>query len=49
MAGRALSTRLRELGVGGGGNAPMTKEAKSRFLSALDTAAQALLRKRLSR
>ena len=46
LAGRALNAHLRELGVGGGGNAPMTKQAKSQFLSALDTAVQALLRKK---
>jgi len=44
LAGRALSAHLRELGLQGGGGKPMTKQAKSRFLSALDTVAQALLR-----
>ncbi len=36
LAGRELSRHLRELGQGGGA-APMTKQDKSRFLSALDT------------
>ena len=44
LAGRDLARHLRELGTGGGGNAPMTKSDRSRFLSALDTLAQAALR-----
>lgn len=44
LAGREVSRHLRELGVGGGGQAPMTKADRSRFLSALDTVMQAALR-----
>ena len=44
LAGREMSRHLRELGVGGGGQAPMTKADRSRFLSALDTVAHAALR-----
>jgi uncharacterized protein YaiI (UPF0178 family) len=44
LAGRELSRHLRELGVGGGGPSPLTKTEKSKLLSALDTAVQALLR-----
>ena len=44
LAGRELSRHLRELGVGGGWPPPLTKAEKSKFLSALDTALQALLR-----
>jgi uncharacterized protein len=44
LAGRELSRHLRELGVGGGGPAPMARQDRSRFLSALDTAVQAALR-----
>ena len=46
LAGREVARHLREIGAGGGGNAPMTKADKSRFLSALDTLAQAALRGR---
>ena len=46
LAGRDVARHLRELGVGGGGNAPMTKADKSRFLSALDTLVQGALRGR---
>ena len=44
LAGRELSRHLRELGVGGGGPPPFSKSDRSRFLSALDTELQALLR-----
>jgi uncharacterized protein len=44
LAGRELSRHLRELGVGGHGPAPLTRQDRSRFLSALDTAVQAALR-----
>ena len=44
LAGREVARHLRELGVGGGGPAPFTKSDRSRFLSALDTAVQAVLR-----
>ena len=46
LAGREVARHLREIGVGGGGNAPMTKADRSRFLSALDTLAQAAMRGR---
>jgi uncharacterized protein YaiI (UPF0178 family) len=46
LAGREVARHLRELGAPGGGHAPMTKADKSRFLSALDTLAQAALRGR---
>jgi uncharacterized protein YaiI (UPF0178 family) len=44
LAGRELSRHLRELGVAGRGPAPLTRQDRSRFLSALDTAVQAALR-----
>ena len=44
LAGRELARHLREIGVGGGGPAPLTRQDRSRFLSALDTALQAALR-----
>ncbi len=44
LAGREIARHLREIGVQTGGPAPLTKAEKSRFLSALDTAIQALLR-----
>ena len=46
LAGRELSRHLRELGVGGGGPAPLSRQDRSRFLSALDTAVHAALRER---
>ena len=46
LAGREVARHLREIGAGGGGHAPMTKADKSRFLSTLDTLAQAALRGR---
>jgi uncharacterized protein YaiI (UPF0178 family) len=44
LAGRELARHLREIGVEGGGPAPLTRQDRSRFLSALDTALQAALR-----
>ena len=44
LAGREVARYLREIGAGGGGPAPLTKQDRSRFLSALDTALQAALR-----
>jgi uncharacterized protein len=44
LAGREVSRHLRELGVNTGGPPPMTKQDRSRFLSALDTAVQAARR-----
>ena len=44
LAGREIARHLREVGAGGGGPAPMTKADRSKFLSALDTLAQAALR-----
>ena len=44
LAGHEVSRHLRELGMTGGGPAPFAKVDRSRFLSALDTAIQALLR-----
>ena len=46
LAGREVSRHLREIGLGGGGAAPMAKADRSRFLSALDTVVQAALRDR---
>ena len=44
LAGREVSRHLREMGVATGGPPPLDKGARSRFLSALDTLAQAALR-----
>ena len=44
LAGREISRHLREIGVSGGGPAPLTKADRSRFLSALDALVQAALR-----
>ncbi len=44
LAGRAVSQHLRELGMNTGGPPPMTRQDRSRFLSALDTAVQTALR-----
>ena len=44
LAGREVSRHLREMGLGGKGPPPFTKADRSRFLSALDGAAQAALR-----
>lgn len=45
LAGRELSRHLRELGVAGGGAPPFSKRDRALFLSALDVAVQAALRK----
>jgi uncharacterized protein YaiI (UPF0178 family) len=44
LAGRDIARQLRELGQNTGGPAPLTKNDRSRFLVALDTALQAALR-----
>jgi uncharacterized protein YaiI (UPF0178 family) len=44
LAGRKIARHLRELGANTGGPPPMTKQDRSKFLSALDTAVQAALR-----
>ncbi len=44
LAGREVARHLRELGAGGGGPPPFGKQDRSRFLSALDTLVQAVLR-----
>jgi uncharacterized protein YaiI (UPF0178 family) len=44
LAGRELARHLRELGAGGRGPAPLTRQDRSRFLSALDTVLQRSLR-----
>ena len=44
LAGREVSRHLRELGMTTGGPAPLAKQDRSRFLSALDTAVQGALR-----
>ena len=44
LAGREVARHLREIGIGGGGAAPMTKADRSRFLSALDPLMRAAAR-----
>ncbi|MGA7862899.1 MAG: YaiI/YqxD family protein [Stellaceae bacterium] len=44
LAGRDIARHLRELGENTRGPAPLSKQDRSRFLSALDTAVQAALR-----
>lgn len=44
LAVREVSRHLRELGLAGGGPKPLTKQDRSRFLSALDTLVQAARR-----
>src|SRR5712671_2230791 len=44
LAGREIARHLRELGANTRGPAPLTKQDRSRFLGALDTALQAALR-----
>jgi len=44
LAGRAVSTHMRELGMVTGGPAPLTRADRSKFLSALDTLVQAARR-----
>jgi uncharacterized protein len=45
LVGREIARHLRELGANTRGPSPLTKRDRSRFLSALDTALQAALRK----
>ncbi|AWK86628.1 YaiI/YqxD family protein [Azospirillum thermophilum] len=42
LASRALMQDLRDMGVAGGGNAPMSQRDRSQFLQTLDQAVQAL-------
>jgi uncharacterized protein len=44
LAGREIARHLRELGTHTRGPAPLTKQDRSRFLGALDTALQAAIR-----
>jgi uncharacterized protein YaiI (UPF0178 family) len=44
LAGREVARHLRELGVGSGGPAPLTRADRSKFLGALDAAVQAARR-----
>lgn len=44
LASRGIAAHLREMGVHGGGPAPLTKQDRSRFLGALDGALQEALR-----
>ena len=44
LAGREISRHMREIGMATGGPAPLTKQDRSRFLSALDSAIQAAKR-----
>ena len=44
LAGREIARHLRELGASTRGPAPLTRADRSRFLIALDTAVQAVLR-----
>ena len=44
LAGREVSRYLREIGVNTGGPAPLTKQDRSHFLSALDTLVRAAQR-----
>jgi len=48
LAGRDVSRHLRELGIATGGPAPLSKQDRSRFLSALDTAVQSARRAKAS-
>ena len=48
LASRALSTELRERGVGGGGPRPLSEKDRSRFASRLDQFVQAGLRESAS-
>jgi hypothetical protein len=49
LAVREIARHLRELGENTQGPAPLTKQDRSRFLSALDTALQAALREAAGR
>jgi len=44
LAGRAVAQHMREIGLPTGGPSPLTKQDRSRFLSALDSAIQAAKR-----
>ena len=44
LAGREVARHMREIGLPTGGPAPLTKQDRSRFLSALDTLVQAARR-----
>lgn len=44
LAGRAVSQHMREMGMTTGGPPPLTKQDRSRFLSAMDMCVQAALR-----
>jgi uncharacterized protein YaiI (UPF0178 family) len=46
LAGRAVSSHMRELGLATGGPPPLTRADRSKFLSALDTMVQASKRQR---
>jgi uncharacterized protein YaiI (UPF0178 family) len=46
LAGRAVSTHMRELGLATGGPPPLTRNDRSKFLSALDTMVQASKREK---
>jgi len=45
LAGREIGRYMREMGLPTGGPAPLTKQDRSRFLSALDSVVQAARRK----
>jgi uncharacterized protein YaiI (UPF0178 family) len=47
LAGREVGRYLREMGMNTGGPAPLTKQDRSRFLSALDTLVRAAQRERV--
>jgi uncharacterized protein YaiI (UPF0178 family) len=46
LAGRAVSSHMREMGMMTGGPAPLSRADRSKFLSALDTMLQASLREK---
>jgi uncharacterized protein YaiI (UPF0178 family) len=46
LAGRAVSTHMREMGMMTGGPPPLSRTDRSKFLSALDTLLQASLREK---
>lgn len=48
LAGREVAKHLREIGIATGGPAPLAKSDRSRFLSALDAALTAALKRSLS-
>jgi hypothetical protein len=47
LAGREVARHLREIGLNTGGPAPLTKQDRSHFLSALDNLVRAALRERV--